>query len=407
MHLALIQEGVHSDMAVNLRREHGLPARGNYVKSLSKGPFAAVRSFALRAFEYLAVKLLVKPVKVPFSLPFLGRNIQRRKLLKQADIIHLHWISQGFLTPGSIRRLRKLKVPLVWTMHDSAAFTGGCHVRHGCENFKQSCGNCPFLKRTGEADLSHYFWKKKKTAYENSNITVVAPSDWMAGTVRESSLLKDKPLEVIPNAIDARLFTPREKEETRQKLGWPPEVFMILAGYMPSKVDLHKGSSYLLECLGLLARMTDPSAIKLAVFGSSGPSGDLPFEVFPLGHIHDDEYLAACYAAADVFLNTSLEDNLPNTVMESLSSGTPVVSFRTGGIPDMVLHEENGYLADRHSAEDAARGLYWVMRHPQRQQLGETARKHVLQNFSSEVVARKHIELYESLLKGNKRVLCV
>ncbi|HYH56908.1 MAG TPA: glycosyltransferase, partial [Anseongella sp.] len=203
LHLALIQEGVHSDMAVNVRREPRPAAasgRRTYIKSLSRGPLGLAGSFILRAIEYLAVKLLVKPVKVPFSLPFLGKNIHRKRLLKQADIIHLHWVSQGFLTPGSVRRLQRLKVPIVWTMHDSAAFTGGCHVRYGCEHFHQKCGNCQFLKHSGPRDFSNYFWEKKAAAYGNVGITLIAPSNWMAGSVRSSSLLKDKPLEVIPNA---------------------------------------------------------------------------------------------------------------------------------------------------------------------------------------------------------------
>jgi glycosyltransferase involved in cell wall biosynthesis len=178
---------------------------------------------------------------------------------------------------------------------------------------------------------------------------------------------------------------------------------------MPSRKDLHKGTQYLLESMELLKQRlgADADKIEVVVFGNRGTENvpEFPFKTSFLGTINNDEKLALHYAAADAFLIPSLEDNLPYTVMESLSCGTPVIAFTTGGIPDMVQHKHNGYLAKYKSSESFADGMEWIIKHPEKDKLNQQARQTILDNFSEEVIAKKHIEVYQGLLnKGGNNV---
>ncbi len=354
-------------------------------------------------FERLVVKLFKKPVPIPFSFPVWGTDISRHPIFLEADIIHLHWINHSFLRPRDIARLAALNKPIVWTFHDSNAFTGGCHVRYTCTHFEQHCGNCPVLRSSGPGDWSSRIWKAKAEAYGRFPFSIVAPSGWMKQSIGRSALLGNKTVHQVPNTLDTGLFRPMERAAARSALGLPVDKFIILSGFMPSRNDLHKGTPYLLEALQVLAdgNEPEPAHVLLLVFGNRDAKHVpvFPVEARFLGTVSDDEKLAQCYAAADVFVTPSLEDNLPNTVMESLSCGTPVVAFTTGGIPDMVQHLENGYLAPYRSAVGLAEGLQWVYRHPEPRRLAEAARQTVMSRFSEAVVADRHLALYRQLLE--------
>jgi glycosyltransferase involved in cell wall biosynthesis len=151
--------------------------------------------------------------------------------------------------------------------------------------------------------------------------------------------------------------------------------------------------------------MVDKENIELIIFGNKDEKNipDFPIKTTFLGTISDDTKLAQCYSAADAFLTTSLEDNLPNTVMESLSCGTPVIAFTTGGIPNMVTHQHNGYLAKYKSSQDFADGISWIYHHPEKERLRITSRNTVIEKFSESVVAQKHLTLYQNLIAGGDK----
>ena len=351
-------------------------------------------------------KFYEKDLKLPFSLSFFGKDIHRHPAILEADIIHLHWINHGFLNPQNLSKLASLNKPIVWTLHDSNTFTGGCHVRFNCTHYLNSCGNCPLLKTPANDDVSHQIWKRKNEAYQQLKATYITPSHWLGLAAKQSGLLKNYPVSVIPNTLETKIFKPINKKEARATLNLPQNQFLLLSGFMPSKKDAHKGTSYLIEAIDLWIA-THPELIDkatLIVFGNrySETAPSFKIDVTFLGTINDDDKLANAYAAADVFLTTSLEDNLPNTVMESLACGTPVVSFTTGGIPDMVHHQHNGYLARYKDSKDFAAGINWVYHHPDKEKLNEKARETVMENFSEDVIADKHIKLYQNLLNGKK-----
>ena len=350
--------------------------------------------------EQAAAKWLLKPLKTPFSFPVWGKDISNHPAVMKADILHLHWINHGFLKPVDLAELGKLNKPIVWTFHDSNAFTGGCHVRYSCDHFENECGNCPLLKNSNPKDWSHRIWKQKEKAYKNLDIHVIAPSNWMADSVKRSKLLGNRPVVVIPNTLNTSVFKPLPKAAAKKALGIDENKFVMLSGFMPSRNDLHKGTPYLLEALEIISKQIPPENIELIIFGNRDEKNvpHFPVKTTFLGRIDEEARLAECYSAADIFLAPSLEDNLPYTVMESLACGTPVVAFTTGGIPDMVIHQVNGYLAKYRSAEDLAAGINWVYNHPQKKRLNENARRAVEEKFSEAVIARQHIDLYESLL---------
>jgi glycosyltransferase involved in cell wall biosynthesis len=224
----------------------------------------------------------------------------------------------------------------------------------------------------------------------------------MAASVKLSSLMGFREVTVIPNTIETNTFKPYVKAEAKKVLRINPDKFVLMSGFMPSTDDKHKGTPYLLAALNDLAGRPgiNKDNIELIVFGNKPTAGmpDFPFKTTFLGTISNDEHLAKCYSAADVFITPSLEDNLPNTVMESLSCATPVVAFKTGGIPDMVQHLQNGYLADYESSEDLATGIEWLYHEEHGPDIQREARKTILSQFSEEVIAEKHLSLYQSLI---------
>ncbi len=349
-------------------------------------------------------KLFVKSIKIPFSFPIFGVGISSHKALKQADIIHLHWLNHAFMRPKDLVKLARLKKPIVWTFHDSNAFTGGCHVRYNCDHFHQECGNCPVLKTSNTNDWSHKIWMAKEKAYKKLSFNIIAPSNWMAKSVYQSKLLNSHIVNVIPNTLDTSIFKPQNKTEARKNLGLPTRKFIIMSGFMPSRKDLHKGTTYLVEAIAILTEQhrIQPEQMELVVFGNRDSKSIPEFSITTtfLGTIADDHKLALCYSAADAFIAPSLEDNLPNTVMESLACGTPVVAFTTGGIPDMVKHKENGYLAKYRSSADLAEGINWIYQNPHREELSLNAVQTVEKYFSETTIAQQHIKLYQSLLNN-------
>ncbi len=355
--------------------------------------------------RFLGARYLKANLRTPFSFTWFGRSVINHPDVKAADIIHLHWVNHSFLNPKHLAEISRLNKPMVWTFHDSNAFTGGCHVRYSCDHYQHACGYCPLLKKPEADDISNKIWNEKDKAYQRLNFTIVAPSSWMLNSVLLSSLMKDMAIKHIPNTLDTDVFKPGDKTEARIRLGLPQNKFLFLTGFMPSRKDSHKGTEYLSASLDKLAdsKGIKESNIELVVFGNR--EGDqlpiFPFKTTFLGTIADEQKLATCYAAADGFLIPSLEDNLPYTVMESLACGTPVITFKTGGIPDMVLHKYNGYVSNYQSPESFCHGMTWLYEHEDLPALQKNARETVLQNFSQQGIAHKHINMYEQLASAS------
>ena len=411
---ALNTNGLSSNMLVQDKKGN-LP----YTETVAPNWFQKKLAFLRFALDRLQFTFYEKnkDVRFIFSQATIGVNVSNHPLIQQSDIIHLHWINFGFLSLDSLEKLFNTNKPIVWTLHDMWAFTGGCHYARECTNYEKNCGNCvPFLKNPSENDLSNQVWKRKKEIFSKANLTIVTCSEWLAQKARESSLLKDKTIISIPNPIDIDVFRPIEKSVARAYFKLAPDKKYILFGAVKIS-DERKGFAYFVEALSMLDirllilenessnnehRLTNiehrKKDIEIIIFGQAQTSDfeGLPFKVNILGRLLDLETIARAYSVASVFVSPSIEDNLPNTIMESMACGTPVIGFEVGGIPEMIDHQKNGYLAQYKSAEDLAKGIYWTLFESDYQALTNNSRKKVLDNYSEKVVAEKYKEVYKS-----------
>lgn len=272
-----------------------------------------------------------------------------------ADIVHLHWVV-GMIDYDEIADLVQDR-PVVWTLHDMNPFTGGCHYSEGCEGYRDQCRDCPLL--SGASDLAHRAWLKKKEALARiRTLEVICPSEWLAECTRNSSLLGDRPVHVMPNILVGDDFRPTNKMVARQILGLPLDRKLIVFG-ADSLANIRKGGDILRDSLNHLRQMQDMTGIEGVFFGASDLNLGIP--VHNMGYIHDPRRLSLVYAAADVFAFPSREDNAPQTVIEALLSGTPVVAFPVGNVPEMIRHQDTGYIAKYEDAKEFADGLAWAL----------------------------------------------
>lgn len=330
-----------------------------------------------------------------WSLGWIPNNVSKQILKFNPDIVHLNWVGRGFLP---IKELSKIKKPIVWTFHDMWAFTGGCHYSFECKRYTDFCGDCPQLLSKKENDISRALLKKKKRYWDKLNITIVCPSNWLAQCSKESYLFGNIKTEVIPYTIDAEVFKPVDKSEAKKILNLPQNKKIILFGGLSAIGDRRKGFQYLIPALKKLEEEFSVDDLEILIFGAQKPKDEVKskFIFNYLGYIHDDITLSIIYSAADIFVMPSIQDNLPNTVLESMACGTPVTAFNIGGNPDMIEHKINGYLAQPFEIDDLAEGIKWVL--TDAKELSLKARKKILNNYSQELITDKYTELFKKIL---------
>ncbi|TDX26940.1 glycosyltransferase involved in cell wall biosynthesis [Modicisalibacter xianhensis] len=320
-----------------------------------------------------------------------------------ADIVHIHWLHGGGLSIEDIARIAK---PVVWSLHDMWAFTGGCHYDQGCARFVEGCGHCPLLKSRGRDDISRDIVKRKLAlASQKRDLTIIGLSRWMLRQAARSRALGDVAKVNLPNPINTNVFAPLDKRQARQRLNLPLDKKLILFGAMSATDDSRKGYTQLVQALQQLdIRTTD---VEVSVFGSDEPDRkpDIPMPIHYLGNISDDRQLQAIYSAADVMVVPSLQENLSNAIMESLACGTPVVCFDIGGNGDMVEHLKTGFLASPCDPASLSEGIRWVVLNKKHDELCENARSKVVEEFDEITVANKYLAFYQDRLVNNKKNL--
>lgn len=322
-----------------------------------------------------------------------GSDITRLREFQEADIIHLHWINQGMLSLGGIRKILQSGKPVIWTMHDIWPATAICHLTLDCRAFTSECRNCRLLPGGGSShDLAASVWRKKQQMVADENIYYVACSRWLESEAKKSALLKGQKITSIPNPIDTHIYKKGNKQEARQRLGLPLDRKLIL--FASQRVtNENKGMGYLIEACRQLA---DIPQLGLVILGGHAEEvvPQLPLEAWPLGYVNDEQRVVDAYNAADVFVLPSLSENLPNTIMEAMACGVPCVGFKVGGIPEEIDHRRNGYVAEYCQAEDLARGIRWILTEADYDQLSRDAVHKVVQSYSQQSVAMKYLDVY-------------
>lgn len=390
IHQGLQGQGVDSRMLVQFKSGHN-----RAVESVEQKLLARLRS----SLDSSLLKLY-NHQELLFSLQWFPDAIGKRIAAIDPDIVHLNWVCNGFLR---LETLPHLNQPLVWTLQDMCPFTGGCHYSLGCDRYQFSCGACPQLKSQRDGDLSRWVWQRKARAWKDLNLTIVAPSSWMATCARKSSLFRDLPIEIIPFGLDTTRFRPLDRAVARELLGLPPEKKLILFGAISGTDDPRKGFPFLQAALKQLSQTDWGDRIELVVFGGneSDEPVDLGFRVHCLGHLNDDLALRVAYAAADVMVVPSIEEAFGQVATEAFACGTPVVVFDQTGLADIVDHQVNGYVARQGAVDDLARGMTWVLEDTDRhQQLGIAAREKAEREFRLEIQADRYLKLFHQILKS-------
>jgi glycosyltransferase involved in cell wall biosynthesis len=391
LHLGLVRSGVESRFVTqyNKRADPEIVCGVSRVEKV----IALLRPLA----DMLPMKFYRKrDHKQPFSTAYVPVQQRVRQAVAESDLLHLHWIVHGFINIPFLRQARR---PIVWTLHDSWAFTGGCHLPADCRRYEEACGRCPYLGGRSEVDLTRMNWQRKSRAWRDVDITVVTPSNWLAACARSSSLFAGRRVEVIPNGLDTEVFKPADRGACRRILNLPMDKHLILFGAMGATIDANKGFDLLRQALTALPRQVAAKECMLVVFGAQQLNlPDLNIEVRFLGTLTDDIALSVIYSAADVMVVPSRQENLPNTVIEAMACGTPVAAFRTGGIPDLIDHQHSGYLAKAFETTDLARGIAWILEQSvMEKSLGRAARLKVEREFAIDVVVARYLKLYSEL----------
>lgn len=389
LHKSLLSSGVDSQMLVQNKSSDDFTVQTMANTKIQKG-ISKLRptldSIPVRFYKN-KTKTLFSPSLLPFS------SVVDKINELNPDIVHLHWICGGMIR---IEDIAKIKAPIVWSLHDNWAFTGGCHIMWECEKYKDECRACPRLGSEKENDLSKKIFERKQKAYSSKkDITIVGLSNWLNECSKNSTLLKDKKHLNLPNPIDTDIFKPFDKEKSRELWSLPQDKKLVLFGANSATSDINKGFKELSEALNKL----EGKDIEFVVFGSSKPQNapDFGFKTHYLGHLHDDVSLVTLYSAVDVMIVPSLQEAFGQTASESMSCGTPVVAFGATGLLDIVEHQQNGYLAKPFESEDLAHGIEWVLNATNYDELCQNAREKVVREFDSKVVAKKYVELYSEI----------
>lgn len=342
-----------------------------------------------------------KSVRFAFSSASTGTDLRKNTLIQSADIIHIHWVQHGYLSLENLKQLAALDKPVVWTLHDEWVFTGGCHYARGCRHYESECGNCPMLRQPSAKDLSHQLWLKKKDVFERfGRIHFVTCSDWLKEEAQKSLLLRNQRLSSVPNPIDLSIFFPQNKTEARSPWAISADRFVVL--FAAQNIgDPRKGFQYLERALWLLPENIKSRMVLLLMGKQPGePMPILPVESVFTGTLSRVDDIRNAYCAADVLVTPSLEDNLPNTIMEAMACGRPAIAFKTGGIPEMIDHAESGWLAEPGYEQGLTEGLMALSDIEYAESCGQRAYLKARALYAPEVVARAYLDLYENLIQS-------
>jgi glycosyltransferase involved in cell wall biosynthesis len=325
--------------------------------------------------------------------------IKRHPTYRSADLLHFHG-THGFVNYLALPALMANK-PAVYTLKDMWLFTGHCGYSFDCNRWKTGCGQCPYLETPPEikTDGTALEWKLKDWIYRQLDLTLICPSKWIAELAAASPLTNRFPIHHIPHGIDTEVFRPLDFEKCRSELGIPLDKKVLMFASI-KLTDPRKGCDLLIEALQNL-----PQALKteivLLVFGQEAKSlaSTVGIPVYDLGYLSEDRAKAVAYSAADLFLFPTRADVFGLVSLESQACGTPVVSFRVGGVPDHVRPGITGYLARAEDAQDFRHGIVQLLEDTSlRDQMSQQCPAIAEQAYSLTLYAQRHIALYEQLL---------
>ena len=392
LHRGLLSAGHNSKMIVldKLSNDYTVIVEHNkYIKMLNK----------FRAFcDSIPVRRYKKRTTSLFSPSWVSNN----RIIKairdiNPDVVHIHWNCGGMM---SIRDLKSIDLPIIWSLHDMWLFTGGCHYSAECNKYKEQCGSCLILASRKKHDLSRRKYIAKKNSFSKMNKLVVnGLSSWITDCAKASSLLLERRIVNLPNTIDCSTFKPMPVDSARLLWDFSLNKKLVLFGGLGATSDPRKGYDLLQQSL---LRLRNDMNIELVIMGSSKPAvtPELDMRTHYTGLLHDDISIISLLSAVDVLVIPSIQENLSNLIMESMACGTPVVAFDIGGNSDMIFHKQNGYLAKPFLPDDLSYGIEWSIEKEDRSiMLSHNARKKIEDTFDYSVVIPKYILIYKSIIQ--------
>jgi len=380
IHIALQKIGIKSNMIVAKKSSGDENVKKFYVPCLSKK-------------KWLTKKLQTLSGNISYSsFNLFDSWIHREINNSDADIVHLHWIGTELI---NISEIKKIKKPIVWTLHDMWAFCGAEHYDDINNAGQYRSG---YMEK--KLSLNAMTWRRKKKHWQNINFHFISPSFWLAKCLQESCIFRGKEAKVIRNCLNIKKYCPIDKNIAREKISLSIKKKVVLFGADGKNTNLLKGFQLLKDSFNLLIGQD----IQFVIFGGESRCCDKAangVDVVEIGKITDDDYLAALFSAADIFVIPSIIDNYPNTVLEAMSCGTPCVGFKVGGIPEMIDHKVNGYLADPFDTKQLAEGITWILsKKNRRDELGKNARAKIEKECNEMKIAQEYKMMYESILEN-------
>jgi len=381
LHFSLLNIGIKSKMFVQHKSSNAptiLTENNFFVRKINR-----IFSF----IDTLPARILQKNIN-NYSPSIIGSIGLVKKINKlNPDIVHLHWVCNAML---SIEDIAKIDPPIIWTLHDNWAFSGGCHNMQTCPNHNHNTHNC-------ETAFNSIFKRKKKAYLKKQDLAIVSPSKWLYKLASMSELLNDKKNFTIPNPLDIEAFRPLDMKHARKIWGLPKDKKIILCGALNISSDSNKGLAFLKEAWN---QLNDPF-YELVIFGNDKISkNNLGFKgrVRFVGRIQSEKDLNTLYSAADVMIVPSKQENFSNVILESLSSGTPVIAFDVGGNKDLILHNKNGYLVKPYDIKGLITSINLTLSNSNIQNMRNYARSRVEDLFHPDRVAKSYEVIYKNLL---------
>lgn len=390
IHKSLIDYGVNSKMLVQESILDDWSVTGNS-KKIDK-----LLNYLRQYIAFAFVKLQKTKNPILHSPSIVPSTWLKKINSSDADIVHLHWVQGEML---SISDINKIKKPIIWSLHDMWGFCGAEHISWDNRWKEGYFKNNRPAHETG-FDINRWIWKRKKRFWKKP-IQIIAPSRWLANCVSDSIIMKNWPVKVVPNPLNINIWKPLDQNIARDMFGLPLDRPLLLFGTMGANTDHNKGFDLLINALNILSNNKDtPKGLSLVVFGQKAPKIEpiLPFPAYYIGKLSDDISLRALYNAVDLVIVPSRLESFGQTASEAHSCGIPVVAFNTSGLRDIIEHKQTGYLANSFDSIDLANGINWVLNNPNKKMLSENARLKSITHFSSSLVAKSLVRIYENLL---------
>ena len=397
LHRAMVDAGIDSTMQVALKTVDDPTVVGTLQSHARRSP-AGLRFLAANDLEHRMWGLQRSEVDTWRSPAYFGSLSARSINATDADVVNIHWATDGFLSTREIGRITK---PVVWSLCDMWPFSGSEHYGSDAPDARWRTGYTKDNRPPDEHgfDLDRHVWQRKRKWWTRQR-QVVTASTWMNNATRASALMRDWPTHQIPHLIDCDTFQPMEMREARAALGLPQDVPLILFIASGGINDGRKGWDLLEEALPQV-RQAHPNA-EVVIIGTATPGYETADRtpIHWIGDVHGDEELARYYSAADVTAVPSRDDNMPLTAMEAQSCGRAVVSFAIGGLPDSVSHQQTGYLANPYDVADLATGLTQALDDSQGMNVwSQAARLRAVLTWSPEVVVPQYLAVYEQAFR--------